>query len=70
MSDYSSESSIDEIKSSEDEPVLKINKRRRGVRNDDKYKLNVIKKARLKGREYMNHANKLVAEKKQGPSCR
>lgn len=45
-------------------------KRRKGVRNDEKYRKNVIKKARVEGSEYINHRGRAVLARKQGPPCR
>lgn len=43
-----------------DEPLPK---RRRGVINKDKYKANVIRISRIKGQEYVNSKNSIVAQK-------
>lgn len=46
--------------SSGDEPEAK---RKRGVVNEDKYKRNVVRKARVKGEEYTNYKGNLVSGK-------
>lgn len=45
-------------------------KRRKGIRNDEKYKKNVIKRARIEGTAYVNHRDREVLAKQQGPPCR
>lgn len=48
---------------SSDEEVL-VNKRRKGFRNDEKYRRNVIKKSKVAGQEHINWAGKTVPAKK------
>lgn len=58
-------------KSSDDfsnEPVPP--KRKRGIRNDDSYKRNAIKRCRVKGHAYVGYSNKQVVARKIGPPCR
>lgn len=45
-------------------------KRRKGIRNDEHYKKNVIKKCRVKGAQYVNHRGRTVLARKQGAPCR
>lgn len=45
-------------------------KRKRGVRNDENYKRNVIKKCRVQGKAYVNYKGKSVAARKVGEGCR
>lgn len=45
-------------------------KRKRGVKHQEDYKVNVVKKARVKGTDYINHANKSVPKRKTGEECR
>lgn len=48
-----------------------INKRRKGVRNDEKYRRNIIKKSKVAGEEHVNWAGKTVPAKKPGSNfCR
>ncbi|KAG8320134.1 hypothetical protein J6590_075867 [Homalodisca vitripennis] len=44
-------------------------KRKRGIRNDDKYQRNVIKHKRLKGEEYTTKKGNLVPKATVGPDC-
>jgi len=53
---------------SETESVPK--KRKRGVRRDDNYKRNTIKRCRVKGLQYVGYSGKLVEQKAAGPPCR
>lgn len=49
----------------------KVNKRRRGVRNDEKYAQKVVKKMRLCGKEYYScYSKKNVPAKVVGDDCR
>lgn len=43
--------------------------RRNGIRNNDKYRQNVIEKQRLSRGEYTNYKNKVVEVKTIGKSC-
>ncbi|KAG8252665.1 hypothetical protein J6590_052248 [Homalodisca vitripennis] len=45
-------------------------KRKRGIRNDDKYQRNVIKHKRLKGEEYTTKKGNLVPKATIGPDCK
>ena len=46
-------------------------KRRKGIRNDDLYKRNMIPKARVKGTEYTSYKNKAIPAKTLGVvNCR
>lgn len=45
-------------------------KRRRGVRNDDNYQRNVIKKARTSGVSYKNYKGRIVDAKQIGVPCK
>jgi hypothetical protein len=45
-------------------------KRKRGVRNDDKYMRNMIKKARLKGDAYQTTKGKRVKAAEIGSDCK
>lgn len=45
-------------------------KRRKGVRNDENYKKNVIKKSRVEGSEYVNYKGRTILARKQGAPCR
>lgn len=45
-------------------------KKNKGVRNDDKYKPNIIKKARLHGNSYTNYKGQLVAATTTGENCK
>lgn len=45
-------------------------KKRRGTRNDEKYKRNVIKKARVCGQSYTSYSGKLVPKVEIGPDCK
>lgn len=47
-----------------------IKKRKRGVRHSEEYKRNVIKKARVEGKAYVNYKGNPVAERKVGEGCR
>ncbi|PSN29359.1 hypothetical protein C0J52_28460 [Blattella germanica] len=44
-------------------------KRRSGSRNEEQYKRNVIKKARLCGQSYTSHSGKLIPKVEIGPDC-
>lgn len=55
--------------SSDDEVSESTNtgqKRKKGVVNEDKYKRNVVKKAKIKGVEHVNWSGKLVPAKQPG----
>lgn len=45
-------------------------KRKRGIRNDEIYKRNVIKNARVKGQAYVNYKGNAVAARNLGVGCR
>lgn len=45
-------------------------KRKRGIRNDENYKRNIIKKARVQGKAYVNYKGKAVEARKLGDGCR
>lgn len=45
-------------------------KRKRGVRHDDSYFRNIVKRKRLTGSAYTNYGGKYVTERKIGPPCR
>ena len=44
-------------------------KRKKGVVNEDKYKRNVIKTAKLRGEEHVNWSGKLVPAKQPRFNC-
>lgn len=63
----SSTSDISETENQEN----KVKKRKRGVRNDDKYAQNVVKKKRLSGKEYYSfYSKKNIPAKVVGDDCR
>lgn len=64
------DSSIDESESDAETQDESSKKRRRGVRNDDNYSRNAIKKAKVKGAEHKNHVGKTVPAKTVGEDCR
>jgi len=45
-------------------------KKKRGVRNDDSYQRNTIKRCRVKGLEYVGYSGKRIEKKVVGPPCR
>ncbi|CAH0562999.1 unnamed protein product [Brassicogethes aeneus] len=45
-------------------------KRKRGVRNDENYQRNVIKKSRVQGKAYVNYKGNAVAARQLGDGCR
>ncbi|XP_072399201.1 uncharacterized protein [Diabrotica undecimpunctata] len=51
---------------SDEEWGMGINKKRKGVTNDDKYKRNIIKKSKVAGQEHVNWVGKTVPAKKPG----
>lgn len=54
--------------SDEEEPV---HKRRKGIRNEEKYVRNVIRKAKIAGEEHKNWTGKTVPAKQPGlNACR
>jgi hypothetical protein len=57
------------MSSSESDVSEKSAKRRKGKRNPSKYKVNVIKKARLDGEKYCNYSGKIVNERNVGSPC-
>lgn len=59
--------SSEEESMSEDEDV--VPKKRKGVKNTQLYKHNVIKRAKVKGLSHVNHAKKYVTERKTGKDC-
>lgn len=54
----------------EEEPIEHQVKRKRGVRNDENYKRNMIKKARLKGEAYTSSKGKGIKEAEIGTDCK
>ncbi|XP_054287369.1 uncharacterized protein LOC129003147 [Macrosteles quadrilineatus] len=59
-----------ESESPDDEGLGKeTNKRKRGVRNIEKYKVNVIKKARIRGDEYVNYKGNVTEARTTGIPC-
>ncbi|XP_044733227.1 uncharacterized protein LOC123295831 [Chrysoperla carnea] len=57
------------MSSSESDVSEKSAKRRKGKRNPSKYKVNVIKKARLDGEKYCNYSGKIVNQRNVGSPC-
>lgn len=48
-----------------------VNKRRKGVRNDEKYKRNIVKKSTISGQEHVNWVGKTVPAEIPGSNvCR
>ncbi|GBP69397.1 hypothetical protein EVAR_54816_1 [Eumeta japonica] len=59
-----------ESSESDEEGVGTWRKRsKRGISASDQYKRNVIKKARVQGKEYINHKNNQVNKVEIGPAC-
>ena len=46
-----------------------VRKRRKGVKNKDSYKSEVIKHSRVEGKEYKNNDGKIFAARKTGARC-
>lgn len=63
-------SDIDNCQSEEKANDSSTKKRKRGVRNDENYKRNVIKKSRVQGMAYVNYKGNTVGERKLGDGCR
>lgn len=57
---------MSETSSSEEEFRMK---KKRGVRNIDSYKHNIIKKAKIQGLAHTNHVGKTVPPRKTGENC-
>jgi len=47
--------------SSDDECILVLSKEKKGVSNSDKYKRNIIKRAKIEGKKHTNWIGKIVA---------
>jgi hypothetical protein len=47
-----------------------VKKRKKGIKNPELYKFNVIKEAGVKGTEYMNNAGKSIPKHSTGPPWR
>lgn len=62
--------STSELESGESDSQVPLGKKRKwGVLNDEKYQRNVIKKARVSGKAYVNYKGNEVAEKVAGDTC-
>ena len=46
-----------------------VRKRRKGVKNKDSYKSEVIKRSRVEGKEYTNNYGKIVSARKTSARC-
>jgi hypothetical protein len=49
---------------------VELKRRRKGVTNEDEYKREKIKKAKVKGLQHINHQGRNVPAKKQGDDCK
>lgn len=59
-----------ELSGSDEEEVGSWRKRsKRGMSTSDQYRRNVIKKARVQGKEYVNYKNNQVNKVVIGPAC-
>lgn len=64
----SSDVSTSLIKEDNDKRRIRIIKR--GVRNDNEYRRNVIKRAKLCGESYVSHSGKYKSKAEIGPDCK
>lgn len=57
--------------SSSDDEMPEVRKRKKGIINADKYKRNIIKKAKILGTEHINWKGKMVPAQQPGSNnCR
>ncbi|KAG8292790.1 hypothetical protein J6590_031769 [Homalodisca vitripennis] len=62
---------ITNVQSADSEEEGQSNKRRKGVKNEEKYRRNVIKKSKVEGKEHVNWKGKTVPAKNPGSNvCR
>lgn len=55
--------------SQSDDNILQ-RKRKKGILNTDSYKSNVVKRAKVKGIQHVNHVGKSLNARITGPDCR